>query len=131
MGLVAVARNEVGLSTGALTGGGERISAAWRVWPGRPRVNLEVIAPARWGGLWGIPLALVLRRAGVALVPWLIVGLVFGAVLPSLAGWFIVAPLKGLPMGAGGDPARMLVGLVVNGAWGLGTAVVLWLSVAA
>jgi len=53
MGLVALARNEVSVSTGALTGGGERLSVGWRFWPGRPRVNLEVIAPAPWGGLWG------------------------------------------------------------------------------
>ena len=54
MGLVALARSEVSLSIGALTGGGERLSAGWRFWPGRPRVNFEMIAPAPWGGLWGI-----------------------------------------------------------------------------
>jgi hypothetical protein len=54
IGLLAAARNEVSVSTGALTGGGERVSAGWRFWPGRPRVNLEVVAPARWGGLWGV-----------------------------------------------------------------------------
>jgi hypothetical protein len=54
IGLVALARNEVGLTTGALTGGGERISAGWRFWPGRPGVNVEAIAPARWGGVWGV-----------------------------------------------------------------------------
>jgi hypothetical protein len=54
LGLVAAARREVALSAGALTGGGERVSAGWRFWPDRPRVNLEVVAPARWGGLWGI-----------------------------------------------------------------------------
>ena len=54
IGLVASARNEIGLTTGALTGGGERISAGWRFWPGRPGVNVEVIAPARWGGVWGV-----------------------------------------------------------------------------
>lgn len=54
LGLVAAARKEVALSTGALTGGGERISAGWRFWPGRPRVNVEIVAPARWGGLWGV-----------------------------------------------------------------------------
>jgi peptidase C39-like protein len=53
MGLMAVARNEVGLSASSLTGGGERISAGWRFWPGRPRVTVEVTAPAPWGGLWG------------------------------------------------------------------------------
>jgi len=54
IGLLAAARNEVSVSTGALTGGGERVSAGWRFWPGRPRVNLDVVAPARWGGLWGV-----------------------------------------------------------------------------
>jgi hypothetical protein len=54
LGLVAVARNEVALSTGALTGSGERFTAGWRFWPGRPRLNFEVVAPARWGGLWGV-----------------------------------------------------------------------------
>jgi hypothetical protein len=54
IGLVALARNDVSLSTGALTGGGERISAGWRFWPGRPRANVEVSAPAPWGGLWGV-----------------------------------------------------------------------------
>ena len=54
IGLLAAARNEVSVSTGALTGGGERVTAGWRFWPGRPRVNLEVLAPARWGGLWGV-----------------------------------------------------------------------------
>ena len=54
LGLVAAARKEVSLSTGALTGGGERISVGWRFWPDRPRVNPEIVAPARWGGLWGV-----------------------------------------------------------------------------
>jgi len=54
LSLVAAARKEVALSTGALTGGGERISAGWRFWPGRQRVNVEIVAPAPWGGLWGV-----------------------------------------------------------------------------
>jgi Papain-like cysteine protease AvrRpt2 len=54
IGLLAAARKEIGVSAGALTGGGERVTAGWRFWPGRPRVNLEVVAPARWGGLWGV-----------------------------------------------------------------------------
>jgi hypothetical protein len=57
LGLMAAARKEVGLSSGSLTGGGERLSAGWRFWPGRPRVNLEILAPAPWGGLWGVDMA--------------------------------------------------------------------------
>jgi hypothetical protein len=54
LGLVASARKEVSLSTGALTGGGERVTVGWRFWPGRQRVNAEIVAPAPWGGLWGV-----------------------------------------------------------------------------
>ena len=54
LGLLAVARNEVALSTGAITGGGERLSAGWRFWPGRPRISGEMATPAPWGGLWGL-----------------------------------------------------------------------------
>jgi hypothetical protein len=54
IGLVAAARREVTLSSGSLAGGGERLTAAWRFWPGRPRVALSLDAPAPWGGLWGV-----------------------------------------------------------------------------
>jgi peptidase C39-like protein len=53
-GLVAVAMREVRLSTGALFGGGEEISGAWRFWPHRMRVGAGVRAPAPWGGLWSV-----------------------------------------------------------------------------
>lgn len=54
LGAVAAARREIEVSSGALTGGGERITVGWRFWPGRPRVNAALLAPAPWGGLWGV-----------------------------------------------------------------------------
>lgn len=54
IGLVAALRREVEVSSGALTGGGERITIGWRFWPGRPRVSAGVAAPAPWGGLLGV-----------------------------------------------------------------------------
>jgi hypothetical protein len=54
LGVVAAFRREVEVSTGALTGGGERITLGWRFWPGRPRVSAAIATPAPWGGLWGI-----------------------------------------------------------------------------
>jgi len=54
IGLVAALRREVEVSSGALTGGGERITIGWRFWPGRPRVSAAFAAPAPWGGLWGV-----------------------------------------------------------------------------
>jgi hypothetical protein len=54
VGAVAAARREVQFSTGALSGGGERLSASWRFWPERPRVAMSFDAPAPWGGVWGL-----------------------------------------------------------------------------
>lgn len=74
-----------------------------------------------WGGIWGALLAATLARLDGA--PLVIASLVFGAVLPTLIAWFIVAPLKGLPMAAGGVPMAMAIGPIVNGAWGLGAGI--------
>ena len=54
LGIVAALRREVEFSTGALSGGGERITMGWRYWPGRPRVSGAIAAPAPWGGLWSV-----------------------------------------------------------------------------
>jgi hypothetical protein len=42
-----------------------------------------------------------------------------------LVAWFIVAPLKIQPVAGGFQPAAMVTGLLVNGAWGVGTALLL------
>jgi hypothetical protein len=72
-----------------------------------------------WGGVWGVVLAALLGglRGGALLGA----SLLFGALFPTLVAWFVVAPLKGQPMAAGFVPAAMLVGPIVNAAWGLGT----------
>ena len=54
LGVVAAVQREVEVSSGAITGGGERITLGWRFWPGRPRVSAAIAAPAPWGGLWGV-----------------------------------------------------------------------------
>jgi hypothetical protein len=74
-----------------------------------------------WGAVWGAVLAATLGRLdGGRLV---LAATLFGAVFPTLVAWFVVAPLKGQPMAAGFAPAGMAVGLLVNGAWGLGTGI--------
>jgi hypothetical protein len=76
---------------------------------------------AFWGGVWGAVLAASLSRFdGARLV---IASAIFGAALPTLVAWFVVAPLKGQPMAAGGAPTAMILGLLVNGAWGAGTGI--------
>ena len=72
-----------------------------------------------WGGVWGAALAAALRRLdGARLV---IAATLFGALLPTLVAWTVVASLKGQALFAGGVPKAMAVSLLVNAAWGLGT----------
>jgi hypothetical protein len=76
---------------------------------------------AFWGGVWGALLAATLARLRGGAV---IVGAaIFGAVLPTLVAWFVVSPLKGQPIAAGFVPMAMLIGPIVNAAWGLGTGI--------
>lgn len=82
-----------------------------------------VLNAAFWGGLWGIAWALVADRIPRALPP-LLAGLLFGAIAPTLVSWFVVAPLKGLPLAGGFVPSRMILGPMINGMWGLGTALI-------
>ena len=80
---------------------------------------------AFWGGVWGIVLAATLARLDGARL--IVAATVFGAVAPTLVAWFVVAPLKGQPAAAGWIPAAMAIGPIVNGAWGLGTGIGLYL----
>lgn len=100
--------------------------AAYSMAPAGPFGVPQVLSLAFWGGVWGIALWLAVgRRKGTSY--WL-AAVVFGALLPSLVALFIVFPLKGQPVAGGGDP-RILVGaLLLNGAWGLGTAAFLRLA---
>jgi hypothetical protein len=76
---------------------------------------------AFWGGLWGIALAAALR--GLRGAKLIFAATLFGALLPTLVAWTVVALLKGQPLFAGGLPAGIATGLLVNAAWGLGTGV--------
>jgi hypothetical protein len=95
----------------------------WSIKPVPPFGIPAIISLAFWGGLWGLVFVLV--------EPWFerspggywAGAILFGAVFPTLAAWFIVAPLKGLPAAGGFHFPGLLVGPVVNGLWGLGTAV--------
>jgi hypothetical protein len=78
---------------------------------------------AFWGGLWGCVFALVADRFPRNWPLWLS-GFLFGAIAPTLVGWFVVAPLQGQSMAQGFNPARMWVAPVINGFYGLGTALI-------
>jgi hypothetical protein len=81
----------------------------------------EVVSSAFWGGIWAVALSLVLRHLSGPSY-WL-TALVFGALVLTVVAWFVVQPLKGQPLLW--QPSQVMVGLLVNGAWGIGTAILL------
>lgn len=96
--------------------------AAWPMQPVPPFGIPAVISLAFWGGVWGtIMLRMIDTRRGSAF--W-IAALLFGAILPTLVAWFIVAPIKQMPVAGGWNPKTMIIGPIVNGVWGLGTALI-------
>ena len=81
----------------------------------------RVLSLAIWGGVWGIPLALLIMCARTRTRYW-VTALLFGAIGPSVVNWLVVLPLKGAPIGGGWQPSALVTALIINGAWGLGTA---------
>ncbi len=81
----------------------------------------SVLSKAFWGGLWGLVLTpLLVHTAGAAYwTAWILVG----AVALTAVAFFVVPPVKGLPV----PPLwpRFVFGLMLNGAWGFGTALLL------
>ncbi|MCU5788408.1 hypothetical protein [Alloalcanivorax marinus] len=75
-----------------------------------------VLSLAFWGGVWALPLWWLVRYKPTRLF-WL-VSLLFGAIAPTVVAMLLVFPLKGLPVSG----ATWAGGLLLNGAWGLGTA---------
>jgi hypothetical protein len=84
----------------------------------------QVFSSAFWGGIWGIIFVALGARPGRG-PRYYAASVLFGAVVLTCVAWFVVAPLKGQPIAAGGQPSRMVIGPLVNGAWGLGLAFLL------
>jgi hypothetical protein len=87
----------------------------------------QVFSTAFWGGLWGLIFLWAQSRFPRGAGYWAAT-LVFGAVVPSFVAWFVVAPLKGAPLLAGGDVHRIVTALLVNGAWAVGTGLLFTLA---
>jgi hypothetical protein len=83
----------------------------------------QVFSSALWGGVWGLVWAAI--APSFRQKNYWIAALLFGALAPTLVAWFVVAPLKSQPLAGGWQPAAMVTGLLVNGAWGFGTALLL------
>lgn len=84
----------------------------------------QVLSLAFWGGVWGIALWLALQAVEASWLYW-VSALAFGALLPSVVALFVVLPLKGMPAAGGWNPKLIVGALLLNGAWGIGTALFL------
>jgi hypothetical protein len=97
--------------------------AAWSMAKTPPFGVPAVVSLAFWGGVWGILTWLVIARmTGGAY--WL-TALAFGALAPSLVALFVVMPLKGMGPAGGFNPKIIVAALLLNGAWGLGVALLM------
>lgn len=83
-----------------------------------------VVSLACWGGGWGVVFAGIESRFPRGGGYW-VVAFLLGALLPSLVALLVVLPLKGRPLGGGWQPSLLLTAFLVNGAWGLGTGLIL------
>ena len=83
-----------------------------------------VFSLALWGGVWGVAFANVELLLTDTVNYWLF-ALLFGAIAPSIVNWFVSAPLHGFPLGSGWHLPEMVTSILVNGAWGVGTALLL------
>lgn len=106
------------IALAALHAAGFTTHGAWSMRPVPPFGVPSVISLSFWGGVWGIIMILIIDRfRGAQYWIWAIV---FGAIAPTLVAAFVVAPLKHQPMPH--TPKMAVIGLTVNGVWGLATA---------
>jgi hypothetical protein len=92
----------------------------------------QVFSSAFWGGIWAILMCWLMRgREGAS---YWVFAILFGAVVVTLGAWFLVPWIKGA-LGVTGPATTtvlgrpltiaIIIGPIVNGAWGFGTALVL------
>lgn len=92
--------------------------------PTQPFGVPAVISLSFWGGIWGILFALVDKKFPGGVAYW-ITAFLFGAIFPSVVALVLVLPLKGKPMGGGWHIPLMMTAFLINGAWGVGTGLIL------
>ena len=77
-----------------------------------------------WGGVWGILFALIQRGFPRDGAYWA-AAFLFGAIFPSLVAFLVVMPIKGRAMGGGWHLSLLITAFLINGAWGIGTGLIL------
>ena len=90
----------------------------------RPFGVPAVISLAFWGGVWGVVFGLVDNLFPAGAGYW-VMSFLFGAIFPTLIALLVVLPLKGQPVGGGWQAPLLVTAFLINGAWGIGTALFL------
>ena len=108
---------------------GFNFGGVWRMAPGVAPLGIPPIFNQMfWGGMWGIVFAAItpMLPRGIG---YLVCGFLFGAIVLALAGWYLVPFIKSLfgqtGLRYGPNPAGWWRGPLINGMWGLGTAILL------
>ena len=96
-----------------------KTTAPFAMAPTKPLGVPVIFSQAFWGGVWGMVLTLILVTLRP---PAILFSTVFGALALTAVAVTLVPYLKGLPTWNGAIPWR---GLLYNGAWGFGVAVML------
>jgi hypothetical protein len=63
----------------------------------------QIWSLAFWGGVWGLVYGFFEKWFPEKFFSYWIVAILFRAIFPTLVLWFVVFPLKGLPIAAGWD----------------------------
>jgi hypothetical protein len=87
--------------------------AGFKGWPG-------IFNQVFWGGMWGVVFALIhtwLPGRSLALK-----GFLFGMMILVLSNWIVLPLIRGTPMFSNFVPFGMLIGVLIQGAFGTATA---------
>lgn len=83
----------------------------------------RILSLCFWGGVWGALFGAVWRGARAS--NWW-AGILLGFTA-GVFGLFVVAAIKGLPIGGGWQVGNWIKSLTINGTWGLGVGLLLML----
>ncbi len=102
----------------------------WRMSPAIAPFGVpSILNQMFWGGMWGILFAAISPMFPRGKLIYVICGLLFGVIMLSLASWYLVPFIKSLfgvgNLRYGPNPNGWWRGPLINGMWGLGTALLL------
>ena len=98
------------------------VAQPYRMTPVAPFGIPNIVSLALWGGVWGVVLHFVELRLARGPGGYWVGATLFGMVGPTLVLWFVVLPVRHLPVAFGLQLPNLLVAPIANAMWGFGTA---------